>query len=171
MENIDLYKVMEIMDSINYGWIDINNKIHLNTTIDIQKLYRLSAIEEILKNKIGICFDQVELERYFFREHYKTSSYAIFTNHMVHSFLVLEKNDQFIYFEHSSFNNKGIYIFNNINDLLGYVVNCFIRDHRIKNIDKIKLVNYPEIKPMTTFDEIKEILLKGEEKEIKKAKI
>lgn len=60
---------------------------------------------------MGICFNQVELERKLFELDYETQSYAIFTNHMAHSFLILHNNKNYIYFEHSSPNNRGIYCF------------------------------------------------------------
>ena len=171
MKDIYLDKIMNIMDTINYGWIDVNNEVHKNTIFNIQKLYRLSTVEEILNNKIGICFDQVELERYFFDKDYKTSSYAIFTNHMIHSFLTLEKNNRYIYFEHSSYKNKGVYYFESIEELLEFAVKCFMNTHKIKNIERIKLVNYPPLRPMTTFKEITNILLNIEEKNIKRTNI
>lgn len=155
----DINKVMEYMEAINYGWFDINNQIHINTIENIQSLYRLSTIDEIMEHKVGICFDQVELERYFFDKYYKTNSYAIITNHMVHTFLTLEKDNRFIYFEHSSFKNKGIYYFDNIDELLTYVIKSFMNNQHIKNINKLKLVSYEAIKPMSTFEEIKEVLL------------
>jgi len=31
------------------------------------KLYYLPTPKEIIKNKVGICWDQVELERYYFK--------------------------------------------------------------------------------------------------------
>ena len=155
---MDLELIMKEMDKLNYGWMDINNELHINSIDNIQKLYRLSSIEEILKNKAGICFDQVELERYIFKDYYETNSYALITRNMVHAFIMLEKDNQFIYFEHSSYKNKGIYYFNSKEDLLDYALKSFMDLHNIKDISKVKVVNYPELKPMTTFKEITDIL-------------
>ncbi|MCI8778083.1 MAG: hypothetical protein HFI87_02935 [Bacilli bacterium] len=54
---MDLNIFMQQMNEINYGWMDINNNIHINTMDNLQELYRTSSIEEILTNKVGICFD------------------------------------------------------------------------------------------------------------------
>lgn len=156
---MDLNVFMKQMNEINYGWMDINDNLHINTMDNLQELYRTSSIEEILTNKAGICFDQVELERYFLSKDYNTSSYAIISPHMVHSFLVLESNDKYIYFEHSSSKNKGIYYFDSKDELLEYTINCFAQLHNIKDMSKIKQVEYQPLPPNTTFSEIKEILL------------
>lgn len=160
---MDLNILMKKMNEITYGWIDINNTIHTNTVEGLQELYRVASIEEILSYKIGICFDQVELERYFLSNEYNTSSYAIISPHMVHTFLVLEKNTQYIYFEHSSIKNRGIYYFDTKEELLEYAINFFAKGHNIKNLTKIKLIEYQPLLPNTTFSEIKDILLSKKE--------
>ena len=78
-------EVMKTMDEISYGWLDIYDKKHINTIDKLTELYRVSSPEEVLKNKIGICFDQVELERKLFELEYETKSYAIFTRLIAHS--------------------------------------------------------------------------------------
>lgn len=156
---MDLNIFMQQMNEINYGWMDINNNIHINTMDNLQELYRTSSIEEILTNKVGICFDQVELERYYLSKDYNTSSYAIISPHMVHSFLVLESDDRYIYFEHSSSKNRGIYDFNSKDELLEYTIDCFAKLHNIKNKNKIIQIEYPPLPPNTTFSEIKDMLI------------
>lgn len=156
---MDLNKLMEKLNEISYGWIDINGTIHTNIVDRIQELYRVSSIEEILTYKVRICFDQVKLERYFLSNEYITKSYAIICPHMGHSFLVLEKDNNYIYFEHSAIKNRGIYYFNNIEDLLKFTIDSFVNRHNITSLTKIKLIEYPPLLPNTTFDEIKAILL------------
>lgn len=52
----------------------------VNTLDNITELYRVSSSAEVLENKIGICFGQVELERKLLELDYNVHSYAIFTN-------------------------------------------------------------------------------------------
>ena len=54
-------EVMTKMEEISYGWLDIYDNKHINTIDQLTKLYRVSSPEEVLKNKIGICFDKLEL--------------------------------------------------------------------------------------------------------------
>lgn len=157
---MDLNAVMKKMDEIQYGWLDIHDNLHINTIDNIQKLYRVSSIEEILTNKVGICFDQVELERYILGEECNTTSYTIIHPNMSHAFLALEKDRKWIYFEHSSSKNKGIYYFDSKEDLLEFTPNSFAKSHHIKNTSRIMQLEYPPLAPNTTFEEIKSIVLK-----------
>ena len=111
---------MTKMEEISYRWLDIYDNKHINTLDNITELYRVSSSAEVLENKIGICFDQVELERKLLELDYNVHSYAIFTNHMIHSFLILQDNEQSLYFEHSSPKSKGIYYFLTETEALNY---------------------------------------------------
>ena len=51
----DVFRFMA--DNIEYGWIDINGKKHLNTMKEFRKVYRTMSIKEILKYKIGTCIN------------------------------------------------------------------------------------------------------------------
>lgn len=53
-------EVIKTMNEISYGWLDIYDKKHINIIDKLTELYRVSAPEEVLENKIGICFDQVD---------------------------------------------------------------------------------------------------------------
>lgn len=69
LPNIDNIKnindVLEFMkDNIRYGWIDINNNIHIGNMKEFRRIYRTMTIDEILKLGIGTCIDQVNLMHY-----------------------------------------------------------------------------------------------------------
>ena len=127
-----LEEVMQQMEEISYGWLDIYDNKHINTIDQLTKLYRVSSPEEVLKNKIGICFDQVELERKLFEEsNIKNETYFIYiddkNNLPSHTFLVYYVNNKVYWFEHSWFDEKGIHEYNNLNDLLNDVEIKFIK--------------------------------------------
>ena len=63
---IDL--IMKKMKQIDYGWVDNKGNIHKDDDIDFSLEYILQTPNEILKNKVGVCWDQVELERKMFDE-------------------------------------------------------------------------------------------------------
>ncbi len=151
-------QVLEFMSRIRYGWIGIDNKIRENTIRGIQKLYRTQSPEELLNTGYGICIDDVELERVLLSPHYHTKSFAIVSSIMFHSFLLLEKNGVYTYFEYSSYNNRGINHFLTEEEALEHALKNFMKSHNIKNKSKLLLVEYPPIPPNTTFKELKEIL-------------
>ncbi len=151
-------EVMEFMDNIKYGWMGTDDKLRDNTIKDIQKFYRVQSTEELLKTKLGICIDDVELERKLFSPNYQTKSFAIITSHMFHAFLLLEKDGIFTYFEYSSYPDRGIYHFLTEEEAIEFALNNFIKRHKIKNRNKLQLVNYPPISPNTTFQELQKLL-------------
>ena len=48
-EKIYIEDIMKEMEKIQYGWIDIDNKIHINTIKELPQMYRLANIDEIWK--------------------------------------------------------------------------------------------------------------------------
>ena len=49
--------------------VDIKGDIHNDVDDKFSEFYKLQSPDEVLKNKIGVCWDQVELERYWFKKH------------------------------------------------------------------------------------------------------
>ena len=69
---------MDIMNDIKYGYLDINGNIHYVIDKDFGSLYKLQSPGETLNNKVGVCWDQVELERYLFdKKNIKFNTYFI----------------------------------------------------------------------------------------------
>ena len=64
--------IMNIMNDIKYGYLDFNNQIHQGVDENFSKLYKLQSPHETLEHSIGVCWDQVELERYLFKEENRT---------------------------------------------------------------------------------------------------
>lgn len=58
---------MSIMNNINYDWVDKNNKKHNLVDETFSDNYILQTPKELIENKLGVCWDQVELERFLFK--------------------------------------------------------------------------------------------------------
>ncbi len=132
----DENEIMNLMKDIDYGWHDIDDN------------YMLQTPKEVINNKIGICWDQVELERFYFRcNDWNIETYFIvyYNNECpTHTFLTYEKNNKFYWFEHSWHIFEGIHEYNSKNDLLKDVKNKFIK-HILNNKcneNKIYIYNY-----------------------------
>lgn len=142
--------------NIKYGWIGTDNQIRINTIEGLIEKYRVSSLEEIFNSGVGICFEQVELEREFFQKKgYTIDTYAIFNNHMIHTFLMFKQNDKYYKFEHSSSKCRGIYEYNNIFDLLNAEINSFMVRHNIKNTQKLFLIKYHKLYEYYSIQDIK----------------
>ena len=56
--------ILEFMDNIRYGWLDIYGNEHINNNEGLRRLYRVSTIEETLEHKLGSCLEQTILMSY-----------------------------------------------------------------------------------------------------------
>ena len=131
-------KLLEFMDKyIIYGYKGKDNKLYIDyNSKEFNDNFHDNCIVQdyigVLNTNIGTCWDQVELEReWFLNHHYKFNTYFICFdikgNHATHTFLVYEDNNKYYYFEHSFETYKGIHEFDNLNELLKYVVNNQIK--------------------------------------------
>ena len=147
--------LLKEMKSIEYGWLDKSGNIHKKIDKDVfMSLYTLQTPEEVRKNSIGLCWDQVELEREFFEDSdilHKVLMIIYYDNDKMfnHTFLTFEDNGKFYWFENSWENQKGIHEFNTYEELLNHIKKFFIVDF-IK-IDEykdeyIKIIEY--VKPI-----------------------
>ena len=147
-------ELLEFMtNNINYGYLGKNGRIYHYDDVDFDsdwyKYYVLESKDEILKNLHGNCFNQVELERFWFLK----NNYEIKTiyemvlldyenKYPTHSFLVYKDNDNWCWFEHADFQNRGIHKFKTFKELIDcqykkyieYLKTFNIKDEEIKKI-------------------------------------
>ena len=144
-------EIINLMKNIDYGWINNKKKTYLFDETFINN-YKLQTPQETINNQIGICWDQVELERYYFRVNdwnIKTYFIVHYDNDKcpTHTFLTYKKNDKFYWFEHSWERFRGIHEYNTEKDLLLDIKNKFI-NYELNNIYQSKnLVLYEYKKP------------------------
>ena len=125
--------------NIEYGWVDIYNKKHLNSMKDFRKLYRTMSLDEILKYNIGTCIDQVLLMHYLLNKiQVKNKMFCcrIFEpddyknleeeEHM-HCFILYYMNKKVYHLEHPNFNNIGIFEYKSEEDALQSIINYYIK--------------------------------------------
>ena len=141
-------KLLKFMDKyITYGYKGKDNKLYIDyNSKEFNDNFHDNCIVQdyigVLNTNIGTCWNQVELEReWFFNHNYIFKTYFICfdikENHATHTFLVYEDNNKYYYFEHSFETYKGIHEFDNLNELLKYVVN-----NQIKFVLENSNINY-----------------------------
>ena len=147
--NEKINDIMNIMESIEYGFPDENGK---NLIDDFEyydnhfnEFYYLRTPKEILKSKIGVCWCQVEVERELFvSNNIKCESYWICTydgeNLPSHTFLVYENDSKFYWFEHSWNKYKGIHEYNSLNELLKDVKRLHLLNHDYVDKNALTLI-------------------------------
>lgn len=147
----DAQEIMKLMDEINYGWVDKEGNPHTKLANMIE-MYMLQTPEELIKNKVGVCWDQVELERYYFKEKgIDIKSYFIVyydgKKCPCHTTMSFELNGKFYWFEHAWAMHKGIKEFDTEEELLEEVKKHFIELELKDGYDKNILFIYEYSKP------------------------
>ena len=157
---------LKIMNEIEYGYID-NNKIrHTDNNIIISKNYMLQSPKDLLKSKLGICYDQVELERYLFQKNkweiktFFIKGYDKNNNGHTHTFLTYQKDNKYCWFEHAWNKYKGIHKFKNMESLLKDIKNKFI-EIELKNSSNIELYEYKKPRYNISLEEYSNHCLSG----------
>ena len=143
---------MDLMQNIEYGWVDKSNIKHVKTDNAFSDNYKLQSPLEIIKNKLGVCWDQVELERYYF----KGNDWNIKTYFLVHydgdkcpthTFLTYEKNNKYYWFEHSWERFRGIHEYSSLKEMLLDIKNKFIKYELNNTYQEENLVLHEYEKP------------------------
>lgn len=136
---MNIKKIMQTMNKIEYGFKDKNNNNIITTNPtkwdkEFHKFYYLQSPEELLTTNCGVCWDQVELERTLFKKlNIPVETYFICTydgdNLPSHTFLTYKENNKYYWFEHSWNQYKGIHSYNTKKELLRDVKTKFIKSN------------------------------------------
>lgn len=132
----EFYSVEEIlqkMDAISYGWLDSKKRKYDVLDDTNSGEYRVRSPKEVQASGLGICWDQVELERFYFKPlSLKSATYFLCYYGDVlcpsHTFLVYRDGGKFYWFEHSWENHRGIHSYSTLKELLEEVRAYFIRE-------------------------------------------
>ncbi len=141
MEKINnVMDFMNLLDTIEYGWVDIDKNIYINTEKGFKKKYVLQKPEEVLESKVGNCYDQVELERSIFKNlglKFETYFMIYYDTKKLytHTFLVYEEQEKFYWFEHAWEPYRGIHEYLSLYDLLKDVKEKFQKYNKLRNMD------------------------------------
>ena len=144
--------------NIEYGFLGKNGHIYHKDDSDWYEQYILQTKEELLNNKVGTCWDQVEFERdWFINNGYEIKT--IFemvnidyeNNYPTHTYLAYKNDDNWYWFEHSDFNNRGIHKYNKFDELISDQFNKYVEFLKTfgitkEEIDKIIITEFDKPK-------------------------
>ena len=121
-------KLLNFMDDIDYGYIDKNEESNVGEIDekDFYKNYRLQSPMEVIKSKLGVCWDQCELERYVFKKYIKLPFKIYYfelknENKESHTALIFQKDKKYYWFEHSWNKQKGIHEFDSLKECISKI--------------------------------------------------
>lgn len=159
-----LDKIIEVMDTIEYGYKDSFGNNILDDDFnkwerEFNKFYYLQSPCELLETKCGVCYDQVELERKLFNDHnILCNTYFVYLINKdklpSHTFLIYQENNKYYWFENSWIKYKGIHEYNDELSLLLDVIYKFKKEYYglEKDVD-IYLYRYQKPKFHISIDE------------------
>lgn len=153
--------LMNFMDkNIEYGWVDINNELHLNNLINLESLYKTNSINQILTSGVGTCVEQAKLIKNFFDAHgYENKLFCSKeidkdNKYNMHCFVLYKDGSRWYHFEHSNDKQKGIHLYTSIDDALDNIVED-------KNL---KIIQLPDIPTDLTFKQLNTFINSSERK-------
>lgn len=160
-----LNDAINIMNDIEYGYIDIDKNRHNELENIVSKKYILQSPNELLKTKLGLCYDQVELERFLLQKNkWNIETYYILgksTEYHTYTFLTFEKDNKYYWFENAWKKFKGVHEYKTQENLINDVKNKFIK-YELDGIDNIEIHKYNKPKYNITLEEYNKFCLNGE---------
>lgn len=153
----DLDSLYNFCQTIEYGWIDHSGNKHHG--VNDSNEYFLQSPAEVLRNQIGICWDQTELQRAWFasqgipHETYFLYYYLSDDNCPSHSILTFTHHGKPSWFEPMFKNTEvyyaGIHSYDSIEELLANLRTKFIRNGQASgslpkefHLDNLNLYRY-----------------------------
>lgn len=143
-------KVVEQLKEIKLGYIDKDGKRLVNCDNNFRENYVLQAPSDLIESKIGLCFDQVELERYLlsrldinFRTYFLL--YQISDLGPAHAFLIFKDSNKYYWFENAWIKYRGIHRYLSKEEALKDIVAKF--KETIENCDITKMRLYEFDRP------------------------
>lgn len=138
-------------ENFEYGVVDNSGKKFFNSDTDeFQKIcneqWRLRPANQILRDEIGHCYDQVEVEReWFVKNGYEIKTFwisayqeGVENSGFSHSYLLYKTNYGWNLFEYADISNRGTHKFKNVADAVEWQASQQIKfaESRIKPVDK-----------------------------------
>lgn len=139
------------MQNIKYGWLDKNGNRHEKLT-GFGEQYMLQLPDQLEKSQLGVCWDQVELERKLFADE-KVKVRTFFIVHYdddkcpTHTFLLFKHDGKTYWYDHSWNSMRGLHQYDDVDGALKDIKAKFIDDVLCREYNPDNLVVYEYTAP------------------------
>ena len=139
-------KIDAKMSLIQYGWIDNNGTKHTDMTHFAEK-YMLQTPDQLLRSRLGVCWDQVELQRELFTD-VGITTHSFFIVYYdgnkcpTHTFTIFEHNDKVFWYEHAWTIMRGLHEYDNLKNAISDIRNQFIDNELDSKYNPQNLIIY-----------------------------
>lgn len=165
--------LLEFLNTFAYGikgtktYLDDNANNHLDE-------WKMKDVDTLIKDKVGICYDLVEIERDWFTKHdynFKTILLIFALDYVnpypTHTLLAYEKNNKWYHFESADFLNRGIHEYDSFEELVKkakerQIFFANLEDSSIKDCLKVFVYDKPQLNA-TFIEFLDNIVDNGEE--------
>ena len=143
-------KLLETMVDIKNGYADRKGNYYHVCKDDFYDVFYLQKPQDLLESKVGLCFDQVELERFYLNKYdiQLRTYYLIYQDGLLgpaHSFLIYKDNEKYYWLENSWYKYRGIHEYESKESAYLDIAKKF--GNTIKDFKKEKLKLYEFEKP------------------------
>lgn len=138
-------ELLNFLNTFDYGiktktntYLDDDTNNHLDE-------WRVKEVSTLIEEKVGICYDYVEIERDWFRRagyNFKTILLIFLLDYVnpypTHTLLAFEKNNKWYHFESADFSNRGIHEYDSFEKLVDgvkeqHIIYANLEHSEIKN--------------------------------------
>ena len=147
----------DVMGNIKVGYKCKDGSFRIKIDEHFSDIYRLQSANDLLESHIGLCFDQVELERKLFST-MKVSFRTYFLLYddkklnKAHTFLVYKDKDKYYWFEHAWTLYKGVHAYSSKEKLLKDVMGHFIETIPNGNMNLVHIYQYDKPRSGISFN-------------------
>lgn len=139
-----------LKQNLQYGFV-FKNKVFTETDPNFQKnmdkFYKLTLGEDLVKAGYGVCWDFCEFERLFFEQakiehecYYFESFISRAEGGPTHTFLIFKQNNKWCWFEYSWFMFRGIWEYTSKQEALKDIKQKYYKNNAgVSNIDIYKI--------------------------------
>ena len=138
-------QLLDFLSEVEYKWMDKNGIFHKKIESSMYEKYSLMTPQEVIKYKCGICMDQCELERFWFKKNKYECNVLIIqvlreNEAPGHAFLIYKNNQKFYWFENAWYDQRGIHEFDSYSELIDKIKKLFIIQNNINESELTNLV-------------------------------
>lgn len=136
-------RINKNMENIKYGWLDKSGECHEDMDGFGEK-YMLQLPKQLQDSKLGVCWDQVELERKLFKDA-NIDIQTFFIVHYdgakcpTHTFAIFQHGEKTYWYEHSWLPMRGLHEYPTINEALADIRTKFINNELRNKYDPSNL--------------------------------
>jgi N-acetylglutamate synthase-like GNAT family acetyltransferase len=142
-------KLNEELSKIRLGYIDRKGSKYASPQRDFRDNYYLQTPNTLMETGIGLCFDQVELERYLvskmkvdFRTYYMLYQDGTKSLGPAHAFMIYKDSNKYYWYENAWYKYRGLHEYDSLNEALRDIREKFGKTIKDYNDSRLRIYSF-----------------------------